>query len=104
MNAASYNHEDLVVAQRNDTKRKQVTDGIENNKHIPKEYCKRKLFMENYLLMYNPHNNYLVVCPSELRYEILNFLTHSGAQLILLFSRLMSVFLLVSGGLVYVLT
>ena len=36
--AASYKHEDLVVAQSNDTKFKQVIEGIENNKHIPKEY------------------------------------------------------------------
>ena len=53
-------------------------EGIESNKHIPKEYrrSKSKLFMENDLLMYNHHNNYLVVCPSELRSEILD-LSHS---------------------------
>ena len=28
--------------------------------------------MENDLLMHNHHNNYLVVCPSELRSEILD--------------------------------
>ena len=68
----------FVGAQRNDAKLKQVIVGIESNEHIPKEYCKSKskLFMENDLLMQNHHNNYLVVCPSELRSEILD-LFHS---------------------------
>ena len=79
LRAASYKHEDLVAAQRNDAKLTQVIEGIENNKHIPKEYrskSKSKLFMENDLLMYNHHNNYLVVYPSELRSKILD-LSHS---------------------------
>ena len=78
LSATSYGHEDLVVAQRNDAKHQQVIERIESNKHIPKEYrkSKSKLFMENDLLIYNHHNNYLVVCPSELRPEILN-LSHS---------------------------
>ena len=33
LSAASYKHEDLVVAQRNDAKLKQVIEGIESNKH-----------------------------------------------------------------------
>ena len=55
LSAASYKHEDLVVAQRNDAKLKQVIEGIESNKHIPKEYrkSKSKLFTENDLLMHN---------------------------------------------------
>ena len=72
LSAAGY----LVAAQRNDAKLKQVIERIESNKYIPKEYRKSKLFMENDLLMYNHHNNYLVVCPSELRSEILD-LYHS---------------------------
>ena len=55
LSAASYKHEDLVVAQRNDAKLKQVIEEIESNKHIPKEYrkSKSKLFTENDLLMHN---------------------------------------------------
>ena len=46
--------------------------------YILKEYrkSKSKLVMENDLLMYNHHNNYLVFCPVELRSEILD-LSHS---------------------------
>ena len=55
-----------------------MIEGIESNKLIPKEYrkSKSKLFMENDLLMYNHRNNYLVVCPSELKSEISD-LSHS---------------------------
>ena len=67
LSVASYRHEDLVVAQTNDAKLKQVIEGVESNKHISKEYrkSKSKLFMENDLLMYNHYNNYLLVCRSE---------------------------------------
>ena len=78
LSVASHQHEDLVVAQRNDAKLEQVIEGIESNKYIPKKYrkSKNKLFMENDLLMYNHHNNYLAVCPSKLRSEILD-LSHA---------------------------
>ena len=78
LSAATYKHEDLVVAQRNDAKLNQVIEGIESNKHKTKEYrkSKSKLFMENDLYLYNHHNNYFVVCSSQLRSEILD-LSHS---------------------------
>ena len=78
LSAASYKHEDLIMAQRNDAKLKQVIEGIESNKHVPKEYCisKSKLFMKNNLFMCNHHSHYLVVCPSELRSDVLD-LSHS---------------------------
>ena len=78
LSAASYKHEDLIMAQRNDAKLKQVIEGIESNKHVPKEYriSKSKLFMKNNLFMCNHHSHYLVVCPSELRSDVLD-LSHS---------------------------
>ena len=42
LSGTSYKHEDLVVAQRNDAKLKQVIEGTESNKHISKEYRKSK--------------------------------------------------------------
>ena len=44
--AASYKHEDLVAAHRNDAKLKQVIEGIESNKHILKEYRKRSQIVQ----------------------------------------------------------
>ena len=55
LSAASCKHEDLIIAQRNNAKLKQVIEGIESNKHVPKGYriSKSKLFMKNGLLMCN---------------------------------------------------
>ena len=55
LSAASYKHEGLIIAQRNNAKLKQVIEGIESNKHVPKGYriSKSKSFMKNGLFMCN---------------------------------------------------
>ena len=94
LSSASCRHEDLVAAQRNYAKLKQVIEGIESNKHIPKEYrkSKSKLFMENDLYSHNHHNNYLAVCLSELRSEISDLSHSRWCSGHLVFLRLISVF------------
>ena len=89
LSAATYRHEDLVAAQRNDAKLKQVIEGIESNKHIPKEYRKSK---SNDLYSHNHHNNYLAVCLSELRSEISDLSHSRWCSGHLVFLRLISVF------------